>query len=137
MAASIVDPGFWRQQGAADSDVTVSAAFLQSLAEELPGTVEKSRSWQLEAARTVITEDVEGYDCRVGDRARKRRREAAITPEAKQKIAEMATDKETDVDRPAPEAKSKVVDAKARSSSSQGQVSTCSAVLCAGCRLPF
>ena len=79
----------WRSQGAPESDEVATQDFLQQLSIEFAARVEGDGGravWPSAPQPTdVITLDEEGFDCRVGKRARKRRREARKTVDLKQK----------------------------------------------------
>lgn len=78
----------WRAQGAPESDEIASQEFLKQLAEEYAARADIAglrSEWGPRSGRSgeTITIDDNGYDCRVGKRASKRRREAKKTADVK------------------------------------------------------
>ena len=86
----------WHAQGASDSDEVASENFLAELAaavsSRVPDVISKKakgpKLFSIDPSIGVVVED-EGYDCRIGDRARKRRREAHNVAETRQKAGEV------------------------------------------------
>jgi len=75
----MIPPQVWRQQGAPESVATVSQSFLSHLAVKLglrndPAAPSNDTS-RRDDSLALITE-TEDHDCRIGEKARKRRREA-------------------------------------------------------------
>lgn len=77
----------WRTQGAPESDEVATEDFLKRLSQEFAGKTDQNPEWtgSLAPPVGVVNVDEEGFDCRVGERARKRRREARKTATVKQK----------------------------------------------------
>ena len=81
-----------RSHGAPESDEEASEEFLARLASEFSaGKSLKPEAGNLVPASNVVTVDDEGFDCRIGKRARKRRREARKTVDSKSKLNEAKT----------------------------------------------
>ena len=86
----------WHAQGAPDSDEVASESFLAELAAAISSRVPEVSSkkakgpklFSIDPSIGVVIED-EGYDCRIGDRARKRRREAHTVAETRQKAGDV------------------------------------------------
>lgn len=80
----------WRTQGAPDSDEVASEDFLKQLSAEYTAKTKHDGAkpeWPAASSQhiTSITVDEEDFDCRVGKRAQKRRREAHTVGDTKQK----------------------------------------------------
>ena len=80
----------WHSQGAPDSDEMASEEFLKQLSTEYAARLEQDAvkpEWPVPPSQqtTSITVDDEDFDCRVGKRAQKRRREAKTVGDSKQK----------------------------------------------------
>ena len=80
----------WRSQGVPDSDEVASEEFLKQLATEYADKIKQNgvrAEWTIPSSQqiTSITVDDEDFDCRVGKRAQKRRREAKTVGDSKQR----------------------------------------------------
>ena len=82
----------WRSQGAPESDETATEDFLHQLSMEYAARANQNGvkpDWPTGPSQqtTSVTVDEEGFDCRIGKRAQKRRREAKTVADFKQKPA--------------------------------------------------
>lgn len=76
----------WRVYGAPDSEEVASEGFLTNLASEVGASKDALPGPSAVPPPVgIVTVDEEGFDCRIGKRARKRRREARKIVEPKQK----------------------------------------------------
>lgn len=73
----IVPSQVWRQQGAPESTTTVSQSFLSKLAVKLGLKRDAApHSEDLAFRSEALVTETDDYDCRIGEKAKKRRREA-------------------------------------------------------------
>lgn len=80
----------WRTQGVPESDEVATQDFLQQLSDEFAARIDGNNmraAYELQPVES-ITVDEEGFDCRIGERARKRRREANKVVDPKQKLSD-------------------------------------------------